>query len=334
MKDEFITIMGNLSQRGLIAGDEEDVYMALPGGLVHLRGEKAELLFEGECSHLNLQEESLYFVDSRNRILEVDRDGGSPVLIAEKTGTRYDEINHMIVQDGFLYYSVYWGGSVYRVDLETGRQDFLFHATCLSLAVDDTYIYYADEPTGIIQRISLGELNHLLSLTKVQLAELWFEQNELSMSELPGFMRRGMADKIDLAHMLEPEPLNEWDGCYSIQPVDGALLYMACDDEDEDEEALCYLRALNPDTGEDAQLLDDPIEAFNLTEDWILLKKSDDGCLYRMSYEKGEEKRIMGEEVDKIFVVGDRIWCTHPEGNKITRLYADGSGKEVIRLEE
>ncbi len=332
-EEEILNGMGNLAQRGLIAGDDEDVFIALPGGLIHIRGEKAQLLFEGECSHLNLREDTLCFVDSRNRILEVDRDGSGPVLIAEKTGIRYDEINHMIVQGDLLYYSVYWGGSVYRVNLETGRQDFLFHATCLSLALDDDYIYYADEPTGVIQRLSLAELDHLLSLGKVQLAELWFEQNELSQSELPDFMRRGMAEKIDLAMMLEPEVLNEWDGCYSIQPIDGAVLYMACDDEDE-EEPLCYLRALDPETGNDAQLLEDPVDAFNLTEDWILIKKTDDGRLYRLPYEKGEEKRIMGDEVEEIFVVGDRIWCTHPEGDRITRIYADGSGKEIIRLED
>lgn len=332
MDDTFISTMGNLAQRGLIAGDEKDVFLALPGGLIHIGDGQAELLFEGECSHLNLREDTLCFVDSRNRILEIDRDGGSPVLLAEKTGMRYDEINHMIVQDDMLYYSVYWGGSVYRVNLETGRQDFLLHATCLSLAVDDDYLYYADESTGVIQRLSLAELDHLLNLSKVQLAELWFDQNELSQSGLPDFIRRGMAEKIDLALLLEPDILNDWDGCYSIQPVGGAVLYLAC--EDSEEESICYLQALNPDTGEAAQLLEDPVEAFNLTEDWILLKKSDDGCLYRLAYDQGEEKRIMAEPVEDIFVVGDRIWCTHPEGDSITRIYADGSGKEIIRLEE
>lgn len=332
MDDTFISTMGNLAQRGLIAGDEKDVFLALPGGLIHIGDGQAELLFEGECSHLNLREDTLCFVDSRNRILEIDRDGGSPVLLAEKTGMRYDEINHMIVQDDMLYYSVYWGGSVYRVNLETGRQDFLLHATCLSLAVDDDYLYYADESTGVIQRLSLAELDHLLNLSKVQLAELWFDQNELSQSGLPDFIRRGMAEKIDLALLLEPDILNDWDGCYSIQPVGGAVLYLAC--EDSEEESICYLQALNPDTGEAAQLLEDPVDAFNLTEDWILLKKSDDGCLYRLAYDQGEEKRIMAEPVEDIFVVGDRIWCTHPEGDSITRIYADGSGKEIIRLEE
>lgn len=332
MDDTFISTMGNLAQRGLIAGDEKDVFLALPGGLVHIGDGQAELLFEGECSHLNLREDTLCFVDSRNRILEIDRDGGSPVLLAEKTGMRYDEINHMIVQDDMLYYSVYWGGSVYRVNLETGRQDFLLHATCLSLAVDDDYLYYADESTGVIQRLSLAELDHLLNLSKVQLAELWFDQNELSQTDLPDFIRRGMAEKIDLALLLEPDILNDWDGCYSIQPVGGAVLYLAC--EDSEEESICYLQALNPDTGEAAQLLEDPVDAFNLTEDWILLKKSDDGCLYRLAYDQGEEKRIMAEPVEDIFVVEDRIWCTHPEGDSITRIYADGSGKEIIRLEE
>lgn len=333
MDEQIINSMGNLSQRGLIAGDEEEVFLALTGGLIRIREGQAELLFEGSCSHLNLREDTLCFVDSRNRILEVDRDGSSPYLIAEKTGIRYDEINHMMVQGDMLYYSVYWGGSVYRVNLDTGEQDFLFHATCLGLAVDEEYIYYSDEPSGVIQRLSLAELDHLLSLTKVQLAELWFEQTELPLSDMPDFMRRGMAAKIDLSLLLEPEVLNEWDGCYSIQPVEGAVLYMACSEEDE-EETLCYLQALNPDTGEAVQLLDDPIDAFNLTEDWIILKKSDDGCIYRLPYERGEEKRIMGDDVEEVFVVGDRIWCTHPEGDRITRIYADGSGKEVIRLEE
>lgn len=332
MDEQIVNSMGNLSQRGLIAGDDRDVFMVLPGGLVRLREGQAELMFEGECSHLNLREDTLCFVDSRNRILEVHREGGNPFLIAAKTGTRYDEINHMMVQGDYLYYSVYWGGSVYRVNLDTEEQDFLFHATCLGLAVDEEYIYYSDEPTGVIQRLSLAEIDHLLGLSKIQLAELWFEQNELPPTDIPDFMRRGMAEKIDLSLLLEPEVLNEWDGCYSIQPVDGALLYMACDD-DEDE-TLCYLQALNPDTGEAVQLLEDPIEAFNLTEDWIILKKADDGCLYRLPYEQGEEKRVMGDEVADIFVVGDRIWCTHPEGDRITRIYADGSGKEVIRLEE
>lgn len=332
MDDEIMNSMGNLSQRGLIAGDEDEVFIALPEGLIRIRDDQAELLFQGACSHLNLREDTLCFVDSRNRILEVDREGASPVLIADKTGIRYDEINHMIVQGNMLYYSIYWGGSVYRVNLETDEQDFLFHATCLSLAVDEEYIYYSDEPTGVIQRLALAELEHLLSLSKIQLAELWFEQNELSQSEMPDFMRRGMAEKIDLSLLLEPEVLNEWDGCYSIQPVDGAVLYMAC--EDDEDETLCYLQAVNPETGEAAQLLEDPIEAFNLTDDWILLKKADDGCLYRMAYEGGEDKRVMGEEIKDIFVVGDRIWCTHPEGDKITRIFADGSGKEVLEIEK
>lgn len=332
MDEEMINSMGNLAQRGLIAGDEDDVYLALSGGLVHIQGDRAELLFEGECSHLNLREDSVCFVDSRNRILEIDRDGGSPALLAEKTGIRYDEINHMMVQGDMLYYSVYWGGAVYRINLKTGQQDFLFHATCLSMAVDENYLYYADEAEGVIQRLSLAELDALLSRPKIQLAELWFEQNELSQTEMPEFIRRGMAEKIDLSMLLEPEVLNDWDGCYSIQPISGAVLYMACDDEEEDE-SLCYLHALDPDTGGAAKLLEDPIETFNLTEDWILLKKADDGCLYRLSYERGEEKRVMSEEIEAIFVVGDRIWCTHPEGDKITRIYADGSGKEVLRLE-
>lgn len=332
MEEQIISSMGNLSQRGLIAGDEKEVFLALPGGLVRIRAGEAELLFEGSCSHLNLREDSLCFVDSRNRILEVSREGTSPYLLSDRTGVRYDEINHMIVQGDYIYYSIYWGGSVYRVAIETGEERFLFHATCLSLALDGEFIYYSDEPTGVIQRMSLEELDHLLSLSKIQLAELWFEENELSQAEIPDFMRRGMADKIDLSLLLEPEVLNDWDGCYSIQPVEGAVLYMAC--EDDEEEALCYLQALNPETGESAQLLDDPIEAFNLTEDWILFKKADDGCLYRLSYEQGEEKRIMSEEVTDIFVVGDRIWCTHPDEDKITRLYADGSGKEAIRIEK
>ncbi len=332
MDEQIINSMGNLSQRGLIAGDEDDVYLALPVGLVRIREGQAELLFKGECSHLNLREDTLCFVDSRNRILEVDREGSNPLLIVDRTGIKYDEINQMVVQGDYLYYSVYWGGSVYRVNLDTEEQDFLFHATCLSLAVDTEYIYYADEPTGVIQRLSLAELDHLLSLTKIQLAELWFEQNDLSASEMPDFMRRGMAEKIDLSLLLEPEVLNEWDGCYSIQPVDGVVLYMAC--EEDEEETLCYLQALNPESGEAVQLLDDPIEAFNLTEEWILLKKTDDSCLYRLPYERGEEKRVMGDEIKEIFVVGERIWCTHPEGDKITRIYADGSGKDVVRLVE
>ena len=332
MDDQIYNSMGNLSQRGLINGDERDVFLALPGGLVRLRDGKADLLFEGECSHLNMRADTLCFVSARNRILEMDREGGAPLLVAERTGIRYDEINHMVIQDEWLYYSVYWGGSVYRVNLDTFEQNFLFHATCLSLAVDEDYIYYADEPTGVIQRLSLDEIDHLLNLSKIQLAELWYEQNELSTEGLPDFMRRGMADKIDLSLLLEPEVLNDWDGCYGIQPVEGGVLYMAC--EETEEETLCYLQALNPDNGEAAQLLEDPIEAFNLTEDWIILKKADDGCIYRLPYQGGEEKRIMGDEVEEIFVVGERIWCTHPKGDKITRIYADGSGKEIIRIEE
>lgn len=332
MDDQIVNSMGNLSQRGLIAGDESDAFLALPGGLVRLREGVAELLYQGECSHLNLREETLCFVDSRNRILEIDREGGAPFLIADKTGMKYDEINHMLVQGDWLYYSVYWGGSVYRVNLETWEQDFMFHATCLSLAVDEDYLYYVDEPSGVIQRLLLTEIDHLLSLTKIQLAELWFEQNELPVSEMPDFIRRGMAEKIDISLLLEPEVLNEWDGSYSVQPVEGSVLYLEC--EESDEETLCYLAALNPDTGEAARLLEDPVEAFNLTEDWIVFKKSDDGCLYKLSYEGGEEKRIMGDEVEAVFVVGERIWCTHPEGDKLTRIYADGSGKEVIRIEE
>lgn len=292
MDDQIINSMGNLSQRGLIAGDDKDVFLALAGGLIRIRDGQAELLFEGDCSHLNLREDTLCFVDSRNRILEVDREGASPYLIAEKTGIKYDEINHMIVQGDMLYYSVYWGGSVYRVNLETQEQDFLFHATCLSLAVDEESIYFSDEPTGVIQRLSLAEIDHLLSLSKIQLAELWFEQNELPADEIPDFMRRGMAEKIDLSLLLEPEVLNEWDGCYCIQPVEGAVLYMAC--EDDEDETMCYLQALNPETGETVQLSEDPIDAFNLTDDWILLKKADDGCLYRLPFERGEDKRVMG----------------------------------------
>jgi hypothetical protein len=140
-----------------------------------------------------------------------------------------------------------------------------------------------------------------------------------------------MAEKIDLSLLLEPDVLNDWDGCYAIQPVEGAVLYLAC--EDDDEEPLCYLQAVNPDTGETVQLLDDPVDAFNLTTDWVVLKKADDGCLYRLPFEHGEEKRIMGDEVEGVFIVNERIWCTHPEGDRITRIYADGSGKEVIRLE-
>lgn len=334
MDEEKLNSMGNLSQRGLIAGDEDEVFLALPGGLVRLKDNQAELLYKGDCSHLNLRESSICFVDGRNRILEIDRAGGSLVLIAEKTGVKYDEINHVIVQGDYLYYSVYWGGSVYRVDLETYAQEFLFHATCLSLALDDEWIYYSDEPEGVIQRISLQELEQMLLLPKIRLAELWFEQNELPMTDMSEFMRRGMAEKIDLSLLLEPEVLNQWDGCYSIQPVDEAVLYMACDDAEDEDEALCYLQAVNSETGEAIQFIEDPIDAFNLTEDWIILKKSDDGCIYRLPYERGEEKRIMGDEVEHVYIVGDRIWCTHPEGTKITRVYADGSGKEVIHIEE
>ncbi len=332
MDQQIINSMGNLAQRGLIAGDESEVFLALPGGLVRFRDGAAELLFKGECSHLNVREDTLCFVDGRNRILEIDREGGAPFLVAEKTGIRYDEINHMIVLGNMLYFSVYWGGSVYRVNLDTREQDFLFHTTCLSLAADEEYLYYVDEAVGVIQRILLAEIDHLMSLSKIQLAELWFEQNELPISEMPDFIRREMAEKIEISLLLEPEVLNEWDGSYYVQPVEGSVLYMECDEEED--ETLCYLAALNPDTGETARLLEDPIDAFNLTEDWIVLKKSDDGCLYKLSYEGGEEKRIMGDEVEALFVVGERIWCTHPEGDKITRIYADGSGKEIIRIEE
>lgn len=331
MDELILNSMGNLSQRGLIAGDEQEVFLALPGGLVRLREGQADLLYEGSCSHLNLREETLCFVDGRTRIIEMDREGGGLTLLADRTGTRYDEINQMVVLEDRLYYSVYWGGSVYRVDLDTHQERFLFHATCLSLAADDLYLYYADEPTGVIQRLSHAELDHLLSLSLIRLAELWFEQHELSKSVMPDFMRRDMAEKIDLSMLLEPEILNEWDGCYSIQPVDGAVLYLAC--EEDEEETLCYLQAVNPETGEVVQFIEEPVEAFNLTEDWIILKKADDGCIYRLPYERGEEKRIMGDEVQDVFVAGNRIWCTHPDGDRLTRIYADGSGKEVIRLE-
>lgn len=331
MDEPILNPMGNLAQRGMIAGDEREVFLALPGGLVRLRDGKADLLYEGDCSHLNLREETLCFLDNRTRIIEMDREGGGLALLAERTGTRYDEISHMVVQGNRLYYSVYWGGSVCCIDLESHEERFLLHATCLSLAVDDAHLYYVDEPTGVIQRLLLAELDQLLAMSRIRLAELWFEEHELSTDMLPDFMRRGMAEKIDLSMLLEPEALNEWDGCYSLQPVDGAVLYLAC--EEDEEETVCYLQAVNTESGEVVQFIEDPVDAFNMTEDWIILKKTDDGCIYRLPFERGEEKRIMGDEVDRVYVVGNRIWCTHPAGDRLTRIYADGSGKEVIRLE-
>jgi len=328
----FGNTMGNLGNGGLIAGDGDEAWIALPQGLLHIEGESVELVYEGSCTYLNVTKEYIYFVNNRSQIIELERDTNLPRVLVDRTGHRYDEINNLVVVGYWLFYSIYWGAGVYRVELDTGREQFVLQATCLSLVADKETLYYVDDTTGVIQQMGLLEIESLLALSKTRLAELWYEQNDLNMDDFVEFMRRGMAEKIDLSMLVESEPLNEWDGSYFVQPHADLIFYLACNSDDEDSN--CYLHALNPEAGDEIQVLEDPIDCFNLSDKWIFVRKIEDQLLYRIPLAGGPEKRVFQESVERIFVMEDnRIWCTHPDGDRITRLYSDGSGKDTIVIE-
>lgn len=309
---------GNLANGGYVSDFGDGVLVSMKDGIYILSKytKEWEQIYDKEVKFLNISEDYIYFVDDRNTICEMGILDSSIVKLVERNNNNYDEIYYLSLIDENIYFAVFWGESVYRLNVIDGAEEFLFHAVGLNFALDEKYLYYSDDRDGKIRRLPLDEVDSIMQMDPTEKTNLWLEYQGFTPEFGVDILKKGLDRKIQVNEIVLEDVFGDEKSAFYMNFDEESLYYAGKFDEDDSDwkdEHISIYKIDMEDYSEEI-VTEDNIDYLNISENWIVYRNNSvEGCLYCVSKDGLKKKKLTEFPVSNIHVIDEVVYCRNDE---------------------
>lgn len=312
--------IGNLQNKGLVAGEGEWLYFVLEDGLYRSlkNGDKKIKIASVKAQGVHILGQWIFYIEEEKMICKLKVDGSEKVTLVE---SEYNDIYNLMIFNKWIYYTLGISEAIYRIDFDGDNKQFLFGKVLLSIAMDGEYILYSDDQMGYIIRVSINRIEKFLALSETELVKEWVKYHKCPESAIEEMKRYGISKCIDTEVLSEGMLVSEDQDCFSINIVNEWIYYLKTEEAlrsyDNPRDIKCHIYKSNIEGGKSTKLSNEYVRQINVSGHWIYYINYYNGNLYRMDINGECKMKLSNDWVTNVYLIDN--WVYYYTKDKINK---------------